>query len=89
MICNAAHYASWPVDVRAAVDACADIATEYQHKLAAAEDAAIRAKLDMHENEILELSPAEHAAFVAAMQPVLARYRDQLDARLFELLSAA
>jgi TRAP-type C4-dicarboxylate transport system substrate-binding protein len=89
MICNAAHYAAWPVEVRTAVDECAVIATAHQHKLAAEEDAVIRAKLDPRENDIVELTPAEHAAFVAAMAPVLAKYRSGLDARLFEMLAGA
>jgi hypothetical protein len=33
------------------------------------------------------LTPLEDAAFVAAMAPILSRYRDQLDARLFEMLA--
>jgi TRAP-type C4-dicarboxylate transport system substrate-binding protein len=89
MICNAAHYAAWPAGVRAAVDEAAVIASAYQHQLAAEEDAVIRARLDSRENEVIELTPAEHAAFVAAMEPVLAKYRGQLDARLFEMLKGA
>lgn len=89
MICNAARYAAWPAEVRSAVDECAVLATAYQHQLAAEEDAVIRAKLDPRENEIVELTPAEHAAFVAAMAPVLVRYRGTLDARLFEMLAGA
>jgi TRAP-type C4-dicarboxylate transport system substrate-binding protein len=88
MICNAAHYAAWPAEVRTAVDECAVIATAHQHKLAAEEDAVIRTKLDPRENEIVELTPAEHAAFVAAMEPVLAKYRAKLDVRLFDMLAA-
>jgi TRAP-type C4-dicarboxylate transport system substrate-binding protein len=88
MICNAAHYAAWPADVRAAVDEAAVTATAYQHQLAAEEDAVIRAKIDPRENEIVELTAAEHAAFVAAMEPVLAKYRGRIDARLFQMLSA-
>ena len=89
MICNAAHYAAWSEEMRVAVDQAAAIATAYQHQLAAAEDAAIRARLDPRDNEVIQLTPAEHAAFVTAMAPVLARYRGQLDARLFEMLSSA
>ena len=87
MICNAEHYASWPVAMRTAVDDAAAIATAYQHDLAAKEDEVIRAKLDPRENELIELTPSEHAAFVAAMEPVLSGYRGRLDARLFELLT--
>ena len=60
--------------------------TQYQHELAAKEDAAILARIDPRENEIIALTPAEHAAFVTAMAPVLTRYRSQLDTRLFEML---
>ncbi len=89
MICNAAHYAAWPAEVRTAVDECAVIATAYQHKRAGEEDVVIRAKLDPRENEIVELTPAEHAAFVAAMEPVLAKYRGTLDTKLFNMLAGA
>ncbi len=88
MIFNAARYAALPADVRAAIDEAAAIATAYQHQLATAEDAAILTKLDPKENEITTLSSAEHGAFVAAMQPIFAKYRDQLDARLFDMLGA-
>jgi TRAP-type transport system periplasmic protein len=87
MICNAAAYASWAADVRKAVDECAVLATAYQHQLAAQEDDVIRAKLDPRDNEIVALTPVEHALFVAAMEPVLAQYRGTLDARLFEMLA--
>jgi len=86
MICNAAHYAAWSAAVRAAVDEAAALATQYQHQLAAEEDAVIRAKFDPRENELIELSAAERAAFVSAMEPILERYRGKLDARLFDLL---
>ena len=58
----------------------------YQHQLAAAEDEVILKKIDPRENEIVTLNDAERAAFVAAMAPVLAKYRGTLDARLFEML---
>lgn len=88
MICNAALYRAWPDAVRAAVDECAVLATAYQHELAAAEDAVILKKFDARENDIIELSDGERAAFVAAMGPVLAQYRAKLDARLFAMLNA-
>lgn len=87
MIANAAWYAQQSVKVQTAIDECAVQATAYQHELAAAEDAVILQKIDPRENEIIELSDAERAAFVAAMAPVLTWYRDKLDAKLFELLS--
>src|SRR5882762_10421137 len=39
IVCNAAHYASWSAEIRAAVEAAAREATAYQRSLAAAEDA--------------------------------------------------
>ena len=85
---NEHAYQSWPADVRAAVDAAALEATTLQHKLAAAEDAAILVKLDPRENEVLRLTDAEHAAFVTEVQPVLAKYRQELDPKLFGYLGA-
>jgi TRAP-type C4-dicarboxylate transport system substrate-binding protein len=86
MTFNEHAYQSWPADVREAVDTAALEATALQHELAAAEDAAILAKLDPRENEILRLTDAQHAAFVTAVQPVLAKYRRELDPKLFGYL---
>jgi tripartite ATP-independent transporter DctP family solute receptor len=86
MLVNAERYRSWPQDVRAAVDAAAQEATKHQHRLAAAEDAEIIAKFDNAQNEIIALTPPEHAAFVAAVQPMLARHRADLDPKLFDYL---
>lgn len=88
MIVNAAWYTHQPAEVQAAIDACATEATTYQHQLAAAEDEVILKKIHPRENEIVTLNDAERAAFVAAMAPVLAKYRGTLDARLFEMLDA-
>lgn len=86
MLCSAERYRSWPQDVRDAVDGAAREATDYQHQLAAAEDAEMMAKFDPAQNEIITLTPAEHAAFVAAAQPVLDKHRGELDPKLFEYL---
>ena len=87
-MCNAAHYRSWPAEVRAAVDAAAREATAYQRQLAAAEDAEIMAKLDPAANDVLRLTDSEREAFMRAVQPVVEKYRRQLDARLFAYLEA-
>jgi TRAP-type C4-dicarboxylate transport system substrate-binding protein len=88
LACNAAHYRSWPRDVQAAVDAAAREATAYQRQLAAAEDAQILSKLDPARNEVIRLSDDERAAFVRAVEPVLEKYRRQLDPKLFAALGA-
>ncbi|HEY7742850.1 MAG TPA: TRAP transporter substrate-binding protein [Burkholderiales bacterium] len=79
LVCNAAHYRSWPKDVQAAVDAAAKDATAYQRKLAAAEDEAILAKLDPAQNEVIRLTDAERAAFIKAVEPVIQKHRSRLD----------
>jgi TRAP-type C4-dicarboxylate transport system substrate-binding protein len=86
MICNRMRYLGWPEDVRIAVDEAARAATAYQHRLAAAEDDDVRKKLDPAHNEVIELTPDERAAFVAAVQPVLEKHRGALDPKLFEYL---
>jgi TRAP-type transport system periplasmic protein len=86
LICNARHYRSWPPEVRAAVDEAAPPATALQRQLAASEDQDVLGKLDPRENEVVRLTAAEHATFVAAVQPVLARYRERLDPQLFAYL---
>jgi TRAP-type transport system periplasmic protein len=86
MICNKALYGSWPGEVRAAVDAAAVEATRFQHELAAAEDDEILGRLDPHENEVIHLTQAERAAFVAAVQPVVDKHRAEIPAAAFELV---
>jgi TRAP-type transport system periplasmic protein len=85
-ICNAALYESWPADIQQAVDSAARDATTLQHALAAEEDDAVLAKLDPQQNDLVRLTPEEHAAFVAAVEPVIARHRASLDPKLFEYL---
>jgi TRAP-type C4-dicarboxylate transport system substrate-binding protein len=87
LICNAALYESWPAEVRRAVDTAAREATALQHQLAAEEDESVLAKIDPQENELITLTPAEHDAFVEAVEPVLAKHRKSLDPKLFDYLA--
>lgn len=86
MICNEAHYQSWPPEMRTVVDQAAREATALQRRLAAAEDAEVLAKLDPRRNEVIHLTAEEHAAFVDAVEPVLLKYRKELDPKLFAYL---
>jgi TRAP-type C4-dicarboxylate transport system substrate-binding protein len=86
LVCNARHYQSWPAAVRAAVDEAAAAATALQRRLADSEDRDVLAKLDPRQNEVIQPTPAAHAAFVTAVQPVLARYRARLDPTLLAWL---
>jgi TRAP-type C4-dicarboxylate transport system substrate-binding protein len=89
MICNEREYRSWPPEVQAAVEDAAPRATALQRRLAASEDADVLTKLDPRENEVVRLTPAEHAAFVEAVQPVLARLRRDFDPTLLAALEGA
>jgi TRAP-type C4-dicarboxylate transport system substrate-binding protein len=86
MIANERHYRSWPRDVQAAVDEAALHATALQRQLAASEDEDVLTRLDPRENDVIQLTADEQAAFEAAVRPVLARYRTELDPKLFEYL---
>jgi TRAP-type C4-dicarboxylate transport system substrate-binding protein len=88
IVCNAAHYASWSAEIRAAVEAAAREATAYQRRLAAAEDAEIMARLDPAQNDVIRLTQDERGAFVRAVQPVLEKYRRQFDPKLFAYLGS-
>jgi TRAP-type C4-dicarboxylate transport system substrate-binding protein len=88
LICNHALYRAWPPEVQQAVDEAAREATAYQWQLAAAEDAEIMARLDPRENDVIRLTAAERAQFVAAVRPVQDKYRRELDPRLFDWLGA-
>ena len=86
LICREDLYRSWPSAVRAAVDEAAADATALQRELAASEDDDVLAKLDPRENDVIELTEEEHAAFVTAVAPVTARHRATLDPALFAYL---
>jgi TRAP-type C4-dicarboxylate transport system substrate-binding protein len=85
-ICRQSAYEQWPANVREAVDAAAREANAEQHRLAAAEDDEMLTKLAPTGTEIIRLTPAGHAAFVAAVQPVLAKHRKTLGEPLFAML---
>ncbi len=86
-ICNAKTYAGWPADIRAAVDEAAQEATRFQRQLAAAEDEAMLKKLKAEDVELITPSTTEHAAFVAALAPMLEKYKRALDPALFAFLA--
>lgn len=85
---NERAYSAWPANVRAAVDNAAREATRYQHELAAAEDEAMLAKLAACDNEVIALTAGEHAAFAAALAPMLDKYKRELGPGLFRLLDS-
>jgi TRAP-type transport system periplasmic protein len=84
LVCSKTQFARWPADIQSAVEQAAKEANAHQHALAAAEDDEILAKIDPRENEVIRLTPAEHDAFVKAVEPVLAKHRKNLDPKLFD-----
>ena len=88
LVCNAEQYRNWPQDVRAAVDEAAREATACQRQYAAAEDADILERFDPAGNEIVTLDEAERAAFAAAVQPVVEKYRSRVDPEVIARLRA-
>jgi TRAP-type C4-dicarboxylate transport system substrate-binding protein len=72
--------------VQEAVCHAAREATALQRQLAASEDEDVLTRLDPRENDVIELTPEERSAFVAAVEPVLARHRARLDPALFRHL---
>ena len=84
--CNEAQYSNWLPEVQSAVEAAAREATVLQRQLAVAEDTDVLKKLNPCDNEVIHLSTAERAAFIDALQPLLAKYRRELDPKLFAYL---
>lgn len=83
---NEAIFSAWPDEIQRALQASVDVATEAQRGFAQAEDAEVLALLDPSQNDIVELSDAERAAFKKAVQPLVAKHRARLGDRLFELV---
>jgi TRAP-type C4-dicarboxylate transport system substrate-binding protein len=86
LLCHAASYRGWPVEVRQAVEAAAREATTEQRALAAAEDGEALAKLSRDGVAIVRLTDAERAGFVEAVAPVAAERRARLDPELLRYL---
>jgi TRAP-type transport system periplasmic protein len=86
LVCNAEQYRGWPADVQQAVDEAGREASRFQRALAASEDEDVLKKIDPRENELIRLTPEEHAAFRKAAEPVIAKHRGAFDSRLLACL---
>ncbi len=87
LLCHNAGYASWPAEVRQAVNEAASEATARQREFAAAEDSNVLARLNPDETEIVRLSDAERALFVEAVAPVIDQQRAALGNDMFDYLA--
>ena len=67
---NRDAFAAWPDDLRAAMDVIMREAVQYQRGLAVEEEEVARQAIEAEGCEIVELTPEEHAAFVAKVAPL-------------------
>jgi TRAP-type C4-dicarboxylate transport system substrate-binding protein len=79
----------WPADLQDAMRAAVARAVAAQRGFAVAEDREARAAIVAQGCEIVELTADEHAAFAAAVAPLLADARGVYGRELFDMASAA
>ena len=86
---NRTAFDAWPQDLQRAVRAAVADAVAFQRKLALEEHAQSRRIIEDAGCQIVELTAAEHATFVDAVQPLLADARKMYGAEMFNLLPPA
>jgi TRAP-type transport system periplasmic protein len=79
-------YDAWPNDLKHALQAAVRQAVTVQRELAVQEESNATAAITREGCEVLELDPAEHASFVAAVQPLRTEARKLYPAELLSLL---
>jgi TRAP-type C4-dicarboxylate transport system substrate-binding protein len=79
---------AWPRELQEAMRRAAAAAVAMQRELAVEEDRAARQAILAEGCEILDLGEGEHAAFVAAVAPLLAEARGTYGQAMFDLLPA-
>ena len=79
-------FESWPTDLQRAMQAAVTEAVAFQRKLAVEEHEEARKAIEDAGCEIVELTREEHAAFVAAVQPLLADAREMYGEEMFRLV---
>jgi tripartite ATP-independent transporter DctP family solute receptor len=77
---------AWPDDLRRAMQNAVTEAVAFQRRLAVEEHEASRKIIEQAGCEIVDLSPQEHAAFVAAVQPLTADARRMYGEAMFAML---
>ena len=80
-------FESWPEELKQAMQRAVTESVAFQRELAVEEHAQSRKIIEEAGCEIVELTSAEHAAFVAAVQPLLADARKLYGAEMFKLMS--
>jgi tripartite ATP-independent transporter DctP family solute receptor len=86
---NRPSFEAWPDELKHAMQAAVREAVAFQRKLAVEEHEAAHKAIQDAGCEIVELNAQEHAAFVAAVQPLLADARKMYSDAMFTLLPKA
>ncbi len=81
-------FESWPDDVQRALQQAVTESVAFQRQLAVEEHAQSRRIIEDAGCEIVELTPAEHAQFVDAVQPLLADARKMYGEEMFKMVRA-
>jgi TRAP-type C4-dicarboxylate transport system substrate-binding protein len=84
-----ATFEAWPDDLKRAMQNAVTDAVTFQRKLAVEENETSRKAIEDAGCEIVELAPQEHAAFVAAVQPLLADARKMYGEEMFKMVAKA
>ena len=82
-------FEAWPDDLRRAMQAAVKEAVAYQRKLAVEEHDQSYKAIEAEGCEINALTPKEHEAFVAAVQPLLAEARKTYGDAMFRMVPKA
>ncbi len=86
---HCASFDAWPDDLKRAMQDAVTQAVAFQRKLAVEEHEASRKAIEDAGCEIVELDAAEHAAFVAAVQPLLADAGKMYGDEMFNMVPKA
>ena len=84
-----ASFDAWPKDLQAAMRKAVGEAVAFQRGLAVEENTQSRHAIESAGCEIVELTAAEHDAFVAAVQPLLADARGMYGEAMFRMVPKA
>jgi tripartite ATP-independent transporter DctP family solute receptor len=82
-----ASFDAWPDDLKRAMQSVVSEAVAFQRRLAVEEHDQSRKIIEEAGCEIVELTPKEHAAFVAAVQPLLTDARTMYGEEMFKMVA--
>jgi TRAP-type transport system periplasmic protein len=86
---NRTQFDAWPPELQSAMHDAVAEAVAFQRELAIAEDREARAAIKAAGCEITALTPAQHALFRQAVDPLLQEARHTYGAEIFEMAAAA